>query len=48
MSYFALFSYRGNNEVAGHAVGSAAREPTEQGVGRYLQAQEVSVMQYPI
>ena len=34
MLYFAMFSYRGNNEVAGHAVGSAAREPIEQGVGR--------------
>ena len=32
--YFATFSYRGNNAVAGHAVGSAAREPIEQGVGR--------------
>ena len=48
MLYFALFSYRGNNEVAGHAVGSAAREPIEQGVGRYLQTQKVPVMQYPI
>ena len=48
MLYFALFSYRGNNEVAGHAVGSAAREPIEQGVGRYLQAQEVPVMGYSI
>lgn len=33
MLYFAIFSYRENNEVAGHAVGSAAREPIEQGVG---------------
>ena len=48
MLYFAMFSYRGNNEVAGHAVGSAAREPIEQGVGRYLQAQEVPVMRYSI
>ena len=48
MLYFAMFSYRGNNEVAGHAVGSAAREPIEQGVGRYLQTQKVPVMQYPI
>lgn len=38
-----MFSYRGNNAVAGHAVGSAAREPIEQGVGRYLQAQEVPI-----
>ena len=42
MLYFELFSCRENNEVAGHAVGSA-REPIEQGVGRYLQAQEVPV-----
>ena len=48
MLYFALFSYRGNNEVAGHPVSSAAREPIEQGVGRYLQAQEVPVMRYSI
>ena len=48
MLYFAIFSYRENNEVAGHAVGSAAREPIEQGVGRYLQAQEVPVMRYSI
>ena len=48
MLYFALFSYRGNNEVAAHPVGSAAREPIEQGVGRYFKAQEVPVMQYPI
>ena len=47
MLYFAMFSYRENNEVAGHAVGSAAREPIEQGVSRYSQAQEVpSVFQY--
>ena len=46
--YFAIFSYRENNAVAGHAVGSAAREPIEQEVGRYLQTQEVPVMQYPI
>ena len=46
MLYSALFSYRENNEVAGHAVGSAAREPIEHGVGRYLQAQEVAC-QYP-
>ena len=32
MLYFAMFSYRGNNEVAGHAV-ALAREPIEQGVG---------------
>ena len=36
MLYFVVFSYRENSEVARHAVGSAAREPTEQGVGRYL------------
>ena len=48
MLYFALFPYRGNDAVAGHAVGSAAREPIEQGVGRYLQTQKVPVMQYPI
>ena len=48
MLYFAIFSYRENNAVAGHAVGSAAREPIEQGVGRYLQTQKVPVMQYPI
>ena len=48
MLYFAMFSYRENNAVAGHAVGSAAREPIEQGVGRYLQAQEVPVMRYSI
>ena len=42
MLYFAMFSYRENNEVAGHAFGSA-REPIEQGVGRCLQAQEVPV-----
>ena len=30
--YFATFSYRENNAVAGHAVGSAARQPIEQGV----------------
>ena len=46
--YFATFSYRENNAVARHAVGSAAREPIEQGVGRYLRTQEVPVMQYPI
>ena len=34
MLYFAMFSNRENNEVAGHAVDSA-REPIEQGVGRY-------------
>lgn len=42
MLYFAMFSYRENNEVAGHVVGSA-REPIEQGVSRYSQAQEVTV-----
>ena len=42
MLYFAMFSYRENNEVAGHAVDSA-REPIEQGVGRYSQSQEVPV-----
>ena len=40
MLYFAMFSYRENN--AGHAVASA-REPIEQGVSRYSQAQEVPV-----
>ena len=34
--------YRENNEVAGHTAASG-REPIEQGVGRYLQAQEVPV-----
>ena len=42
MLYFAMFSYREDNEVAGHAVGSA-REPIEQGVSRYSQAQKVPV-----
>ena len=42
MLYFAMFSYRENNEVAGHVVGSA-REPIEQGVSRYSRAQEVPV-----
>ena len=37
-----MYSYRENNEVAGHAVASA-REPIEQGVSRYSQAQEVPV-----
>ena len=36
------FSYRENNEVAGHTAASG-REPIEQGVGRYLQAQEVPI-----
>lgn len=43
-----MFSFRENNEVEEHAVDSAARERIEQGVGRYLQTQEVHVMQYPI
>ena len=42
MLHFAMFSYRENNEVAGHAVASA-REPIEQGVSKYSQAQEVPV-----
>ena len=48
MLYFAMFSYRENNEVEEHAVGSAARQRIEQGVGRYLKTQEVPVMQYLI
>ena len=36
------FSYRENNEGAGHTAASG-REPIEQGVGRYLQAQEVPI-----
>ena len=46
MLYFAMFSYRENNEVAGHAVASA-REPIEQGVSRYSRAQEVPISIYP-
>lgn len=46
MLYFAMFSYRENNEVAGHVVGSA-REPIEQGVSRYSRAQEVPISIYP-
>ena len=43
MLYFAMFSYRENNEGAGHAVGSA-RNPIEQGVSRMIfTAQEVPV-----
>ena len=42
MLYFVMSSYRENNEVAGHAVASA-REPIEQGVSRYSQAQEMPV-----
>ena len=37
-----MFSYREDNEVAGHAVASA-RLPIEQGVSRYSQAQKVPV-----
>ena len=44
MLYFAMFSYRGNSEVAGHAVDSAATEPIKQGVAGYVQTQEVPVM----
>ena len=47
MLYFAMFSYREDNEVAGHAVGSA-REPIEQGISRYSQAQKVPVSMIPI
>ena len=42
MLYFAMFSYREDNEVAGHAV-ALARLPIEQGVSRYSQAQKVPV-----
>ena len=42
MLYFVMFSYREDNEVAGHAVASA-RLPIEQGVSRYSQAQKVPV-----
>ena len=35
MLYFAMFTYRENNEVEGHAVASA-REPIEQGVSRMI------------
>ena len=45
MLYFAMFSCRENNEVAGHAVASA-REPIEQGVSRYSRAQEVPISIY--
>ena len=46
MLYFAMSSYRENNEVAGHAVGSA-REPIEQGVSRMIFTSSRGAYQYP-
>ena len=48
MLYFAMFSYRENNEVAGHAVGSATREPIEQGVSRMIFTSSRGAISIPI
>ena len=46
MLYFAMFTNRENNEVEGHAVGSA-REPIEQGVSRMIFTSSRGAYQYP-
>ena len=46
MLYFAMFTYRENNEVEGHAVASA-REPIEQGVSRMIFTSSRGAYQYP-